>query len=102
MSMSDKSFLSTFLGSPQLEQLTDDLREAEMTREAPRLMVSDGQYKAMTGESRREGGRFYNFTDIRGSHFVRPREVTLLDRSLGTFRLESGGLGFFVLQHPLS
>jgi hypothetical protein len=89
MSMSDKSFLSTFMGSPQLEQLTDDLREAEMSREAPRLMVTEREYKAMRGE-------LYHFADIRESHFVAPREATLFDRILGSFRLETGRLAYFV------
>ena len=87
--MSSKSLMSLFAGTPQLEQLSDDLREAELNRQAPRLVVSEREYQAMSGE-------LYDFADIRGWHFVTHREETPLDRSLGTFRLKNGRLGFFV------
>jgi hypothetical protein len=96
MDMSGKSFVSILTGVPQLEQLNNDFREAELAREAPRLMVSETQHKAMKGESFRKGSKLYDFTDIRETHFETLRKASLLDRSLGSFRLRSGKLVFFV------
>ena len=95
--MSGKSFVSIYLGSPQLEQLNDDLRAAEMAREAPSLMVSETQYKAMSEESWRNGDKLYELVNRREFHAAASKEATFIERSLGTFRLKTGGLGYFVL-----
>lgn len=94
--MSGRSFTSIYLSTPQLDQLNDDLRAAETDREAPRLSVSKHQVKAISGEAWRVGGKLYRLVDRRNSRSEVLAEETLFDGSLGTFRLQSGGLGFFV------
>ena len=80
-----------------MEQLYLDLRAAELFREAPRLSVPEREYKAMFRDCVREGGKMYTFVDDRKSASVASSEATLCRRTLGTFKLESGGLAFFVL-----
>jgi len=87
-----------YTGSPQLEQLNEDLRAAELGREAPRLSVPEDQYNLLIGGAQHEDGKRYEVVDTRQLHSATSGEATLFDRSLGTFRLESGGLAFFALQ----
>lgn len=81
------------MGTPQLEQLNDDLRAAEMFREAPRILAPE-----MTHDSYSEGGKVFRLVDNRDMHFATYGEAALSDRSLGSFRLETGVLAFFVLR----
>jgi hypothetical protein len=89
------------MGAPLLEQLYQDLRAAEMFREGPRLSVPESQYSAMIGESWKEDGKHYKLVDNRDALPASSSEATLVDRCLGTFRLEAGGLAYFVLQRPI-
>ena len=62
MSMSDKSFLSTFLGSPQLEQLTD-------IRTALGWELTDNQARSIL--SRLDDGRLGQLLSVWAGPFVR-------------------------------
>jgi len=95
--VSDKSFMSIYFGTPQLEQLSDDLRADEMSREAPRLTISEREYREMRGEAWRDGSKQFELTGFRDTHAAIRGEATLSDRSLGTFRSAAGGLIYFVL-----
>ena len=91
--MSDHSLVSIYMGTPQLEQLTDDLRAAEMSREAPRILVPE-----RIRDSYFEGGKLFRLVDDRDVPFTGSGDGALSDRSVGTFRLETGGLAYFVLR----
>ena len=91
--MSSNGLVSIYMGTPQLEQLNDDLRAAEMFREAPRILAQETSREACW-----EGGKLYKLVDNRDVHFTASCEAALSDRSLGTFRLGTGGLAYFVLR----
>jgi len=99
--MSDKSFMSMFMGSPQLEQLNDDLRTAELDRQAPRLALSESAYKAIVEDSCDIGGKHFDLINSRGPHPESSAKTTLGFRSLGFFQLEDGHRAYFAIRPTL-
>ena len=75
-----------------------DLRTAEMCRDAPRLSVPEHEYVAVIRESCLENGKWYRLVDRRELQTATSVESDLPAGSLGTFRLETGGLACFVVQ----
>jgi hypothetical protein len=100
MAVSNKGFVSIYTGAPQLDQLNDDMRAAELLKEAPRLAVPESQFRGFCGDSWREGGKRYRFVDDRKPFSALAAEATLSACSLGTFRMENGGLAYFAVLFP--
>ena len=85
--MSGKSFVFSWQGVPQLDQLHDDLRAAEMFMEAPRFSVPESQYRALSGEFWREGGKVYKLVDIRDLNSSTSGETPGFVHVMGAFEL---------------
>lgn len=94
--MSGKSFVSIYTGAPQLDQLNDDMRAAELLKEAPRVSVPEIEFNAMRSGIMRNGVH-----DKREMPLAPQSKEAAPTNALSSFQTGSGELIFLTPQSTL-